>query len=87
MFGHEFDKLLEKANQQVRENQERWKEINKLYGLIDEKLKNNDPINSEEMAELLLLLTDQIRPVAEVTKQTEELRQDINDMFGMLGGK
>jgi len=89
-----MEDIFEKLQEQMKESNERWKEINE----VSEKLRylmDNDLYSGEEnfsvnimMVNLILLLVDQLKPMYSSGEQVAKLQDDIKNMLGSItGGK
>lgn len=82
----ENENIWKQLTDKVNENQERWKEIDALYNELKHNVGGYEQ-SIRPIISLLLLLTEQLRPMSDAGKETGKLMDDISGFMGKLGIK
>jgi hypothetical protein len=69
--------IFAELNKKLKENDKRWKEID----MLAKRIKEFDEPDIEDMANLLLLLVEQLRPAENTKEQIENMQIDINNLL------
>jgi hypothetical protein len=82
------ESVWKQLQDKVSENQKRWEEIDSVYYQLKTGLDFGKYTEHEKpIIILLMLLTDQLRPMSTTGKETGKLMDDISGMMGKLGIK
>jgi len=79
--------IFNQVNNQIKKTTEQWKEIDRLADKIKtqcDALPDNDLM--KDALSLILLLTEQMRPVGNLGEQATKLQEDITQMLSMFSG-
>lgn len=77
--------IFSEVNKQLKESKERWVEIDRVAKALTTSLDNNVLTeDNKQMAKLLLLLVDQLRPLQDSMGQAEDMQSEITDMLTQI---
>jgi uncharacterized coiled-coil DUF342 family protein len=77
---------------QIAESKARWEEITKLRDTVANRLEQSAPRASAEeicrpLAQLVILMVDQFKPVGEIGAEADKLHKEIVSMLDMFNGE
>lgn len=77
--------ILDQISGQIKKTEEQWKQIDTIVEKVKKRL-NTDLGLDADLANLLLLLVEQLRPVGNLGQEASKLQSEIMQMMSQFGG-
>lgn len=77
--------IFEQISGQIKKTEEQWKKIDELVAKVKARRDGEGNIDNH-LADLVLLLVEQLRPVGNLGQEASKLQNEIAQMLNAFGG-